>query len=104
MNANLKYSTYLLRTLAITFLLTVASVAGSQVANAQNKQYQNPLPLRTTNGVTVESCADPSVIQASQPGDMAWYMVCTTDPLHGADRDATGNLISVDHRFSRKQR
>jgi arabinan endo-1,5-alpha-L-arabinosidase len=43
--------------------------------------------------MTVETCADPSIIRAADPADAAWYMVCTTDPLSGTDRDAAGNLI-----------
>jgi arabinan endo-1,5-alpha-L-arabinosidase len=49
--------------------------------------------VRTAGGKAVESCADPSVIQASEAGDEVWYMYCTTDPLNSTDRDSAGDLI-----------
>ena len=55
--------------------------------------YRNPLDLRTPDGVAVESCADPTTIRGQQPGDTNWYLYCTTDPLHGADRDAAGDFV-----------
>jgi arabinan endo-1,5-alpha-L-arabinosidase len=59
---------------------------------AQGSTYRNPLDIRTNGDVTVESCADPTIIRAADPQDDAWYLYCTTDPLHGDDRDADGNL------------
>jgi arabinan endo-1,5-alpha-L-arabinosidase len=64
-----------------------------EVAGAKDNNYTNPLPVTTPGGMSVESCADPSVIYAGPSGENAWYMVCTTDPLNGSDRDAAGNLI-----------
>lgn len=54
--------------------------------------YRNPLDLRTPDGVRVESCADPTVLRP-QAGDPSWYLYCTTDPLHDADRDPAGNFV-----------
>src|SRR3954452_2718028 len=44
--------------------------------------YTNPLVLQG-NGTALESCPDPSVIRGQQPGDGAWYLYCTTDPIGG---------------------
>jgi arabinan endo-1,5-alpha-L-arabinosidase len=93
MRADHRCFTQRIRMLGLALLFTLAGAAGSRVANAQSKQYQNPLPVQTTNKLTVESCADPSVIQASDPADPAWYLYCTTDPLSGTDRDGAGRLI-----------
>ncbi|MDQ3249032.1 MAG: family 43 glycosylhydrolase, partial [Chloroflexota bacterium] len=84
---------HLWRALAIAILLVMGSAVDHNSAIAKNQRYQNPLPVRTPDGQTVESCADPSVIESHVPGEIAWYMVCTTDPLNSADRDAQGNLI-----------
>jgi arabinan endo-1,5-alpha-L-arabinosidase len=78
---------------AALFVIVVLTAAGGGVASAKDNAYTNPLPVVTPSGMTVESCADPSVIHAAAPGDDAWYLYCTTDPLSGSDRDAAGNLI-----------
>jgi arabinan endo-1,5-alpha-L-arabinosidase len=52
----------------------------------------NPLVLHAESVGPVTSCADPTVVRWPPPGDDAWYMVCTSDPLSGADRDAHGGL------------
>ncbi|MFN8491352.1 MAG: family 43 glycosylhydrolase [Caldilineaceae bacterium] len=84
----------LLNLLVITFLLLVNSAANANVVQAKAPAvYQNPLALRTADNKRVESCADPAVIQGNTPGDNAWYLYCTTDPLRGDDRDRSGNLI-----------
>ncbi len=54
--------------------------------------YTNPLPVNIPGDGQVESCADPSLIHSQQPGDSAWYMYCTSDPLNGADRNANGDF------------
>jgi arabinan endo-1,5-alpha-L-arabinosidase len=82
--------------LGIALLLVLGSGLGAAVRaedNGKERVYKNPLTVRTPQGVTVESCADPAIIRGDQTGDPAWYLYCTTDPLHGADRDAAGNLI-----------
>jgi arabinan endo-1,5-alpha-L-arabinosidase len=60
---------------------------------AQSNTYRNPLEVTTPAGMTVESCADPTVIRSQQSNDKHWYMYCTTDPLSSDDRDASGKLI-----------
>ncbi len=80
---------------AILLALLVAVLAGvapQQTSARTTPTYTNPLaPVVPGNGV-VESCADPSIIRGQQPGDTYWYMYCTTDPLNGADRNASGDL------------
>ena len=78
---------------AVLFVLVLLTIGGSRAAIAKDNTYTNPLPLTTPSGMTVESCADPSVVYAGPTGDNAWYLYCTTDPLSGSDRDAQGNLI-----------
>lgn len=94
MNSYTQRSLHRLSTLVIAFLIAIGGAANSGAAAAKDDhRYQNPLPLRTADGKTNESCADPSVAHGSLPGDNAWYMYCTTDPLRGDDRDAAGHLI-----------
>ncbi len=52
----------------------------------------NPLAAATAEGQPVESCADPSVIRSLAPGDTAWYMYCTSDPLGDWDRGPGGGF------------
>lgn len=54
--------------------------------------FTNPLDLRTPAGAPVESCADPAIIRGQRPGDTAWYLYCTTDPLNSRDRTPGGAL------------
>src|SRR5215212_10225211 len=93
MNSYQQHSTTRLRILLIAFLLTVAGAVNGTPAIAKDNRYQNPLSVHTPEGMTVESCADPSIGQSHQPDEQAWYMYCTTDPLSGSDRDGTGQLI-----------
>lgn len=96
---------------AILIALVLLLASGGSTALAGDKDmghgddhtYTNPLSLTTPSGMRVESCADPTVIYAGQPGagqtgagqtgEHAWYMACTTDPFSGSDRDAAGNLV-----------
>lgn len=95
--------------IALLCLAVLFSTVGWEIARAQDdgveiaggqggskNTYTNPLPVVTDAGMTVESCADPSVVldaSTSQAPQKVWYMACTTDPLSGSDRDAEGNLI-----------
>ncbi len=63
--------------------------AGAGSAQQARRTYQNPLAITIPGGGKVESCADPSIIRGQKPGDNAWYMYCTTDPLN--DEDKTGD-------------
>ena len=51
--------------------------------------YSNPLTPPLAGDAVVESCADPSVMYGAE-GEGRWFMYCTTDPLNGQDRDASG--------------
>jgi arabinan endo-1,5-alpha-L-arabinosidase len=87
-----------LRMVVLLFFLAIGSATYGSAPNgstalADSSRYQNPLPVHTAEGMLVESCADPSVIQASDASDGAWYMYCTTDPLSNTDRSGTGELI-----------
>jgi arabinan endo-1,5-alpha-L-arabinosidase len=78
--------------LATTALVATTTAVPAGVA-AADATYRNPLqPAIPGNGI-VESCADPTVIQSQIPGDPAWYMYCTTDPLNDADRNADGDFV-----------
>lgn len=59
--------------------------------------YENPLAPRVPGDGTVDSCADPMIIQAQDgetiDGEQAWYMYCTTDPLNDEDVDAEGDPV-----------
>jgi arabinan endo-1,5-alpha-L-arabinosidase len=55
--------------------------------------FRNPLEATIPGeDATVRNCPDPSIISAHDQGDPHWYVYCTTDPLHGDDRDDAGNL------------
>lgn len=85
-----------LTVLVLTALLVLGGCSQqplSDTLTAQSPTYRNPLEVVTQAGMTVESCADPTVIRAQQPSDRNWYLYCTTDPLSSDDRDAAGNLI-----------
>jgi arabinan endo-1,5-alpha-L-arabinosidase len=82
------------RSLATTlFIIVLLTIAGGEAASAKDNTYTNPLPVTTPSGMTVESCADPSIVYAGPSRENAWYMYCTTDPLNSSDRDPAGNLI-----------
>ncbi|WP_176559483.1 family 43 glycosylhydrolase [Rubellimicrobium roseum] len=67
-----------------------APVLGQADPDRSPATFSNPLPVEA-NGTSVDSCADPSVIEELGQ-DAGWVMYCTTDPLSGEDRDATGDL------------
>ncbi len=74
-------------------LFTVTFTSAGAVAPQQGTgTYSNPLPIQIPGDGMVESCADPSLIQGQTPGDTAWYMYCTTDPLNDQDRNAKGDF------------
>ncbi|HYO51441.1 family 43 glycosylhydrolase [Archangium sp.] len=62
-----------------------------------DKRFTNPLKGAIAGGGYVENCPDPTVIRA--PGDDAWYLLCTADPLNSQDKDAAGeyrqHLIAI---------
>jgi arabinan endo-1,5-alpha-L-arabinosidase len=80
--------------LALTVLLATAGTASadspvtSQGNRGHGPTYTNPLNISIPGGGKVESCADPSIIYSTRPGDNNWYIFCTTDPLNNGDRNA----------------
>jgi arabinan endo-1,5-alpha-L-arabinosidase len=75
--------------LALAALTILALLAGTAPASAPTT-YQNPLPIQIPEtGGRIETFADPAVIRGD---DGHWYAYGTSDPLNGADRDATGAL------------
>ena len=79
-------------------LLPVSAVAASQAAPPPGS-YHNPLapviPPGGSSAGTVDSCADPTVIQGQAgetiDGEQVWYLYCTTDPLNDEDLNAEGD-------------
>ncbi len=84
-------SALMLALLALAIALVVPQRPAVQAAG-RAPTYTNPLPVTIPNGGLVESCADPAIIRSQAPGDTAWYMYCTTDPLNGQDRNAEGKF------------
>jgi arabinan endo-1,5-alpha-L-arabinosidase len=77
----------------VAALLGVSALLGALAvpASAAGRVYSNPLKPVIPSGGIVESCADPTVIHGAGT-DTRWYMYCTTDPLHGADKNASGDF------------
>ncbi len=61
-------------------------------AAAATPTYRNPAQIQIPGDGTVDSCADPTVIRGQTANDPYWYLYCTTDPLNGTDRNASGDL------------
>ena len=94
---------------AVAAVLTASSVAlGTGVAASAapprakaprpvTTTYENPLAPRVPGDGTVDSCADPTVIQGQDgeriDGKQVWYLYCTTDPLNDEDVDADGDPV-----------
>ena len=59
--------------------------------------YENPLAPQIPGDGTVDSCADPTVIQGQAgetiDGEQVWYLYCTTDPLNDEDVDENGDAV-----------
>lgn len=72
---------------------SAGAVDAPAAARSTPPPYVNPLDLRDSSGRSVESCADPTVLDARDSGDGYWYLYCTTDPLSGQDRDGSGDLV-----------
>jgi len=87
-------------TALVTALAVLSALAPAPVAQAHpvTKSYRNPLAPDIPRDGTVDSCADPMVIQGQDRerinGRQVWYLYCTTDPLNDKDvDDATGRPI-----------
>lgn len=75
-------------------LLAAALACAGTLAEAASLQH--PLALHLPGGALADNCADPTVLAGQKPGDPAWTLICTQDPLNEADRDAQGH-----YRFRR---
>jgi arabinan endo-1,5-alpha-L-arabinosidase len=80
--------------IAILLPVLVASVSLSGIArtDATSATFTNPLLIEPTAAGPFESCPDPAIIRGQEPGDLLWYLYCTTNPLNGADRTTSGRL------------
>ncbi|HZB67920.1 MAG TPA: family 43 glycosylhydrolase [Ornithinibacter sp.] len=91
--------------LAILSLVLAAPASTALVSAAPTKakprpvttSYENPLAPVIPGDGTVDSCADPMIIQGQDgetiDGEQVWYMYCTTDPLNDEDVDENGDPI-----------
>ncbi|HKE19366.1 MAG TPA: family 43 glycosylhydrolase [Kofleriaceae bacterium] len=60
----------------------------------RRRTYSNPIQIRIPGSArTVENCPDPSIIRGQRPGDRAWYLYCTSNPLDDQDRDDAGDEV-----------
>ena len=92
-----------LATVAALLLGGAATAAASPTAAPASQPrpvtatYENPLAPDIPGDGTVDSCADPMVIQGQDgetiDGEQVWYMYCTTDPLNDEDVDADGDPV-----------
>jgi arabinan endo-1,5-alpha-L-arabinosidase len=84
---------------ALTLLLAgpVGAAPAEALPHPVTTSYDNPLAPVVPGDGTVDSCADPMVIQGQDgetiDGEQVWYMYCTTDPLNDEDVDANGNPV-----------
>ena len=84
---------------AVGLALLAAPVSAAPVGSARpvTTSYENPLAPDIAGDGTVDSCADPTVIQGQDgetlDGQQVWYMYCTTDPLNDEDVNAAGQPI-----------
>ena len=90
---------------ALSLLLvgpTATSAAGAPSlaptkAKPVTTSYENPLAPQIPGDGTVDSCADPMILQGQDgetiDGEQVWYMYCTTDPLNDEDVDENGDPI-----------
>jgi arabinan endo-1,5-alpha-L-arabinosidase len=69
----------LLLTAIFTSCGTGVTTIHSSLAIERAGTYQNPLRIVTPNGIQLESCPDPSIIQGQQPGDNNFYLYCTSE-------------------------
>ncbi len=74
-------------------IVATSASADSPRQSRDPGNYSNPLQPEVPGDGVVESCADPTVLRGQQPGDTAWYLYCTTDPLSDEDLDAEGELV-----------
>ena len=93
---------------AMGLALLAGPVSAAPVASGARPvttSYENPLAPDIPGDGTVDSCADPMVIQGQDgetiDGEQVWYLYCTTDPLNDEDvdrRDAGDDRSSTASR------
>ena len=76
--------------LALTLIAVPAAPAPVAAAGQATGVYRNPLPISIPGDGMQESCADPSIIHAQQPGDTAWYIYRDGRPVAEVERTAEG--------------
>jgi arabinan endo-1,5-alpha-L-arabinosidase len=79
------------RFVTAAFALSALLGAAAVPASAADHVYRNPIQPVILGDGTVESCADPSVMNGAE-GERRWYMYCTTDPLNDSDKNASGGF------------
>src|SRR5690349_5121690 len=78
--------------LTLALLLLAAPTSTTLAQGRGTGTYRNPLSIQIPGDGQVESCADPSIIRGQQPGDTAWYIYCTMDPLNDQDHAPGGGF------------
>ncbi|RYU15773.1 family 43 glycosylhydrolase [Nocardioides iriomotensis] len=78
-------------------LLAVGAATPATSATAETSEppptYSNPLAPTVADGGTVDSCADPAVLQGQGDEAGSWYLYCTTDPLNDAETSGPGDPV-----------
>ena len=85
----------LVATLSLALAAPPTVAAATDQARPVTTTYENPLAPVVPGDGTVDSCADPTVLQGQDGeaigGEQVWYLYCTTDPLNDDDLNATGD-------------
>jgi arabinan endo-1,5-alpha-L-arabinosidase len=87
----------LVATLSLALAAPPTVAAAKDNARPVTTTYENPLAPVVPGDGTVDSCADPTVLQGQDgetiDGKQVWYLYCTTDPLNDDDVDANGDPV-----------
>ena len=92
----------LLAPIAIVLSLVLAAPVSAATPTTAKRQpvttsYTNPLAPKVPGDGSVDSCADPMVLQGqdgeTSDREQVWYLYCTTDPLNDEDVDANGDPV-----------
>ena len=79
----------LVATLSLALAAPPTVAAAKDQARPVTTTYENPLAPVVPGDGTVDSCADPTVLQGQDgetiDGKQVWYLYCTTDPLNDED-------------------
>ncbi|MFL5346536.1 MAG: family 43 glycosylhydrolase [Hyalangium sp.] len=74
------------------FVLLASVACSDKKPPEEVKTYTNPLKLQLADGNVAETCPDPAIIHSQTPGDDAWYLYCTSNPLNN-QMDAAGKPV-----------